>query len=449
MAKAQREPASIPVPPQSLDAEESVLGAMMLSERAIASVSEIVSDTDFYRESHGRIYRAALALWAKGEPVDAITLTDELERGGELEQAGGRARIHELAAIVPASGNASHYARIVHESATLRALIRAGGDIARLGWEGVGEPVELVDQAEQIIFELGRNRDVSEAAYLSELLKESFQRLAHLYESGEELTGISSGFRDLDKLLLGLQPATLVVVAARPSVGKSAFALALCAHAALVDERPVALFTLEMSRQEVVQRLIAAEAKVELQRIRSGRLTADDWSRVTLACDRLSKAPLIVDDNSLPTALEIRAKARRLKAKHPDLALVCVDYLQLLTPGVQAENRVQEVAQITRSLKLLARDLELPVIALSQLSRAVEQRHDKRPLLSDLRESGTIEQDSDVVIFLYRDELVVKETEEPGVAEVIVAKHRNGPTATIRLAFLKRYARFADLASES
>jgi replicative DNA helicase len=446
-AMAQAVPTA-PVPPQSLDAEESVLGAMMLSAGAIAAVSEILDDRDFYRESHARIFRAALALYAKGEPVDAITLVDELEERGELEDVGGRARIHELAALVPTTTNASHYARIIREAATLRGLIRAGGEIARLGWDGVGEPTELVDQAEQILFALSQQRVTGDFAHIEALLKESFERITALYESGADVTGVPSGFRDLDRLTSGFQRGNLIVVAARPSMGKSALGLCMAANVAVRHELPVAVFTLEMSKEEVTQRLMCSEAKVESQRLRTGRLAADDWPRLTAACDKLAKAPIFVDDTGSVTMMEIRSKARRLKSKHPDLALIVVDYLQLMTSGTSAENRVQEVSQISRNLKLLARDLDLPILAMSQLSRAVEQRHDKRPILSDLRESGSIEQDADLVAFLYRDEYYnPEETDQQGIAEVILAKHRNGPTDTVKLSFLKRYAKFADLAA--
>lgn len=436
-----------PVPPQSLDAEEAVLGAMLLSTGAIAAVTEILEDGDFYRESHARLYRAALALYAKGEPVDAITLVDELEERGELENVGGRARVHELAALVPTTGNASHYARIIRETATLRGLIRAGGEISRLGWDGVGEAPELVDRAEQIVFALSQQRVSGDFAHIETLLKESFERITALYESGVDITGMPSGFRDLDRLTSGFQPGNLVIVAARPSMGKSAFGLCIAANLAVRHRIPVAVFTLEMSKAEVTQRLMCSEAKVESQRLRTGRLAADDWPRLTAACDKLAKAPIFVDDTGSVTMMEIRSKARRLKSKQPELGLIIVDYLQLMTSGTTAENRVQEVSQISRNLKLLARDLELPILAMSQLSRAVEQRHDKRPILSDLRESGSIEQDADLVGFLYRDDYYNDESELQGLAEMILAKHRNGPTDTVKLSFLKRYAKFADLAA--
>jgi replicative DNA helicase len=436
-----------PVPPQNLDAEESVLGAMMLSPGAIGAVSEVLSPSDFYRESHARIYRAALGLYGKGEPVDAITLVDELDARAELEEIGGKVRVHELAALVPAASNAAHYARIVREMATLRGLIRAGQEIARLGIEREGETAELVDRAEQVVFELAQSRVSSEFSHIEELLKESFERITQLYEQGVDVTGAPSGFRELDQLTSGFQPGNLIILAARPSMGKSGLGLCIAANLAVRQGVPVALFTLEMSKSEVTQRLMCSEAKVESQRLRNGKLAPEDWSRLTGACDKLAGAPIYVDDTGSITMMEIRSKARRLKSREPALGLIVVDYLQLMTSGSTAENRVQEVSQISRQLKVLARDLDVPIVAMSQLSRAVEQRHDKRPILSDLRESGSIEQDADLVFFIYRDEYYnPDETDQQGLAEVHLAKHRNGPTGQVKLSFLKRFAKFADLA---
>ncbi len=435
------------VPPQNLEAEEAVLGAMLLSETAIGAVTEILDASDFYRGSHGTVYRTCLALWAKGEPVDAITLANELEERGELEQIGGTARVAELAALVSATANVEHYARIVKETATLRGLIRAGQEIARLGRERVGATSELVDQAEQIVFDLSQERVRGDFAHIGPLLTESFERITKLYEAGADVTGIPCGFRELDRLTSGFQPGNLVILAARPSMGKSALGLCIAANLGVRSQIPVALFTLEMSKAEVTQRLMCSEAKVESERVRSGKLTQEDWPRLTAACDKLMKAPIYVDDTGSITMMELRSKARRLKARQPDLGLIIVDYLQLMTSGGTAENRVQEVSQISRNLKVLARDLDVPILALSQLSRAVEQRHDKRPILSDLRESGSIEQDADLVFFVYRDEYYNgEESDQQGLAELILAKHRNGPTDSVKLSFLRRYAKFADLA---
>jgi replicative DNA helicase len=435
-------------PPQNLEAEESVLGAMLLSPTAVGTVSEILDASDFYRESHAKMYRAALGLWSKGEPVDAITLANELDERGELEAAGGQSRVAELAALVPSTSNVEHYARIVKEMATLRGLVRAGQEIARLGQDRPGETVDLVDRAEQIVFELAQQRVTGDFTHIETLLKESFERITQLYEAGAEITGIPTGFRELDLVTSGFQPGNLVILASRPSMGKSSLGFCMATNLAVRHEVPVALFTLEMSKAEVTQRMMCSEAKVELQRLRTGRLAPDDWPRLTTACDRLTKAPVYVDDTGSTTIMEVRSKARRLKAREPSLGLVLVDYLQLMTSGATAENRVQEVSQISRALKVLARDLDVPILAMSQLSRAVEQRHDKRPILSDLRESGSLEQDADLVFFIYRDEYYLgEESDQQGIAEVILAKHRNGPTGTVKLSFLRRYAKFADLAS--
>jgi replicative DNA helicase len=298
------------------------------------------------------------------------------------------------------------------------------------------------------VFDLSQQRVTTEFAHVAELLKDSFETITKLYEAGSDITGTPSGFRDLDRLTSGFQPGNLVIIAARPSMGKSALALCMASNVSVRYGMPVALFTLEMSKAEVTQRLMCAEGKVESQRLRTGKLATDDWPRLTAACDKLAKAPIYVDDTGSITMMEIRSKLRRLKSREPDLGLVIVDYLQLMTSGTTVENRVQEVSQISRSLKVLARDLDVPIIALSQLSRAVEQRHDKRPILSDLRESGAIEQDADVVMFVYRDEYYNPEdTESAGIAEVILSKHRNGATGSEKLAFQKRYAKFADLAA--
>jgi len=450
MATPAQALAATPIPPQNLDAEESVLGAMMLSSGAIGAVSEIVDASDFYRESHGNIYRSIIGLYGRGEPVDAITVVDELDQLGTLEHVGGAGRVHELAALVPAAANAAHYARIVHEMATLRGLIRAGNDIARLGFERPGETVELVDRAEQIVFDLSQQRVSGEFTHIDELLKDSFERITLLMEAGEDVTGTASGFRDLDRLTSGFQPGNLIIIAARPSMGKSALALCMAANVAVRHEKPVALFTLEMSKSEVTQRLMCAEGRVESQRLRTGKLAPDDWPRLTAACSQLQKAPIYVDDTGSITMMEIRSKLRRLKMREPNLSLVIVDYLQLMTSGTSVENRVQEVSQISRSLKVLARDLDVPIVALSQLSRAVEQRHDKRPILSDLRESGSIEQDADLVMFVYRDEYYnPDDTESAGIAELILSKHRNGPTGIEKLSFQRRFAKFSDLAAVS
>jgi replicative DNA helicase len=332
--------------------------------------------------------------------------------------------------------------------ATLRGLIRAGQEIVRLGQEREGEVSDLVDRAEQIVFELGQKRATSDFSHIETLLKESFERITHLYEAGAEITGVPSGYRELDLMTSGFQPGNLIILAARPSMGKSGLGLCMAANLGVRHQTPVALFTLEMSKSEVTQRMMCSEAKVESQRLRTGRLAPDDWPRLTAACDRLMKAPIYVDDAGSISIMELRSKARRLKSREPALGLIVVDYLQLMASDRNVESRVQEVSQISRALKVLARELEVPILAMSQLSRAVEQRHDKRPILSDLRDSGSIEQDADLVFFIYRDEYYLgEESDQQGIAEVILAKHRNGPTGMVKLSWLRRYAKFADLAA--
>jgi replicative DNA helicase len=434
-------------PPQNPEAEESVLGAMLISPGAMAAVVEVVRPSDFYKHSHGLIFKAAIELYARGEPVDALTVADYLDKQGDLEAAGGKIRIFELANLVPATANVSHWARIVRELSTLRGLIETGQRISRIGWERNGETIDLVDEAERLVFELSQQRVTGEFTHIEQLLKESFERITQLYEAGVDVTGTPSGYRDIDRLTSGFQPGNLIIIAARPSMGKSALALCMAANLGVRQGIPVGMFTLEMSKSEVTQRLMCSEAKVESQRLRTGKLAPDDWPRLTAACDKLAKAPIYVDDTGSINMMEIRSKSRRLKSRHPDLGLIVVDYLQLMSSAGTPENRVQEVSQISRALKILARDLEVPIVALSQLSRAVEQRTDKRPILSDLRDSGSIEQDADLVAFIYRDEYYNDESDQQGLAEVILAKHRNGPTDSVKLSFLKRYAKFADLAA--
>lgn len=434
------------VPPQALDAEERVLGAMLLSPKAVDAVSEAIAPGDFYRKSHATIYAAAVSLYSRGEPVDAVTVVDELERRGELEDVGGRVRINELAALVPATSNVRHYARIVTDTATRRHVIRAGQEIARLGFEQDGLAAdEMANAAAEIALSAITDRARPDLVTPADLLGRVISELGDLQGRGGGVIGLPSGLTDLDRITAGLQPGNLVVLGARPSVGKSALALGIVRRTGVRATLPTLVFSLEMSRDEVMHRLLAAEAIVDLHKLRTGRLDVAEWGKVHHAASRLQGAPIHVDDSPMPGMVEIRARARALRARHPDLALVVVDYLQLIhEPG--DESRVQEVSKITRALKALARDLHVPVLALSQLSRNVESRHDKRPMLADLRESGTIEQDADIVIFVYRDEVYYEDTEDAGVAELHVAKARNGPTGTARVAFYAPSASFLDLA---
>ena len=441
-----------PVPPHSLDAEETVLGAMMLAQSAVDAVQDVLKPdgSEFWRESHGCMYRSMLALVARGIPVDALTVADQLDKDGTLTEAGGIGKVQEIASLVPAEANAAHYARIVAEMATLRGLIAAGTAIVRLGWDRPGETGELVDQAEQMVFSLAHARVRSELAPVGVDLDDTWRQLEQLAKDGRTVIGVPSGLAELDRLTSGFQPGNLIVVGARPAMGKSGLVSTIAAHVALRVGSPVALFTLEMTRREIHHRLIAAEARVDLLKLRNGSLDSNDWASVTRTMGVLADAPLFVEDNSAITMLELRSQARKFAARHPDLALVIVDYLQLLSLGAKAENRTQEVSQLSRSLKLLAGELGVPVIALSQLNRQVEQRHDKRPLMSDLRESGSVEADADVIILMFRDEVYAPEDAEmdgtAGVCELNIAKHRNGPTDMVKVAFLAKHASFGNLA---
>ena len=435
------------LPPQDLDAEESVLGAMLLNEQAVLAVSEIISDPgDFYREAHGTVYRAILALLARSEPIDAVTVSDELERMGAIEDVGGRGFVFGLSSSVTVATNARSHAQIVHDLAVLRRVAAAGLEIAELGYGRQGDVRDILDRAEAAIFDVSQARTTSEIVPIAGLLGDEVQRIEAAAEH-RGLTGAPSGLRDLDKITSGFQKSNLIILAARPAMGKTSMALGIARHLGVAAQVPVVVFSLEMSREEVAQRFISTEAKVDSTRMRSGDVREEDWTRIVDACNRLSGAPIYVDDTAGINLMEIRSKTRRLKMREPDLGLVIVDYLQLMSSGSNEENRVQEISQISRQLKVLARDLDVPVIALSQLSRAVESRTDKRPLLSDLRESGSIEQDADVVMFIYRDDYYNKEaSEKPGQAELIVAKHRNGAVGHVDLAFMPHYTTFADLA---
>jgi replicative DNA helicase len=434
------------VPPHSIQAEESLLGAMLLSRDAIAAAIEVVSADDFYKPVHGHVYDAITALFGQGEPVDPVTVADQLRRAGLLDAVGGPAALVTLQAGTPAVGSAARYGRIVEEHAMLRRLIGVAGEIAELGYEPPDDVAMAVDRAESLVFDVAQRRVTDSMAPLRELLEQKLDHLEMLYERGESITGVPTGYTDLDERLAGLQPSNLVIVGARPSMGKTSFALGIAAHAALEAQTPVLFFSLEMSHLELTQRLLCAEARVDATRMRNGRLHESDWPKISHAVGRLAEAPMYIDDNPHLTVMEIRAKARRLKSRAGGLGLIIIDYLQLMTGRHNAENRQVEVSEMSRGLKILARELEVPVVALSQLSRNLEMRADKRPQLADLRESGSLEQDSDVVMFIYREELYNPETPDRGTAEIIVSKHRNGPTGAVQLVFHDRYTRFADMA---
>ena len=434
------------VPPHSIQAEESLLGAMLLSRDAIAVAVEAVAADDFYKPVHGHVYDAITALFGQGEPVDPVTVADQLRRAGLLDAVGGPAALVTLQAGTPSVGSAARYARIVEEHAMLRRLIGVAGEIADIGYEPPDDVAMAVDRAESLVFDVAQRRVTDSMAPLRELLEQKLDHLEMLYERGESITGVPTGYTDLDERLAGLQPSNLVIVGARPSMGKTSFALGIAAHAALEAQTPVLFFSLEMSHLELTQRLLCAEARVDATRMRNGRLHESDWPKISHAVGRLAEAPMFIDDNPHLTVMEIRAKARRLKSRAGGLGLIIIDYLQLMTGRHNAENRQVEVSEMSRGLKILARELEVPVVALSQLSRNLEMRADKRPQLADLRESGSLEQDSDVVMFIYREELYNPETPDRGTAEIIVSKHRNGPTGAVQLAFLDHYTRFANMA---
>jgi replicative DNA helicase len=446
MAQAQ----TAHVPPQNLEAEESVLGAMMVSEGSIAPVFLEVRlrDDDFYRDRHRVVFGAIKSLYERSEPVDVLTVSEHLSQRGELDQAGGKDLVSTLASTVPAPGNARHYAQIVKQNALLRRLLGAAQTIQQSVHERDGEPEALVEDAERLLFRVAHEDRASDFRSVADILEEEIDRLEQLAKGDAELTGVASGFRDLDKITGGFQAGNLIVIAARPAMGKSACVTNIAEHVASKQGKPVAFFSLEMSEAELAHRFIACRARISSDRLRRGKVATKDWPAVVRACNELEQAPLWIDDSSDLGLLDVRAKARRLHASEGGLGVVIVDYLQLMRPEDPRQNRVEQVGQISRGLKILARELDVPVIAISQLSRAPEQRPDKRPILSDLRESGNIEQDSDLVSFLYRDEYYDSESEDHGVAELIIRKNRNGPVDTVRLAFLPHYPGFVNLSRQ-
>ena len=426
------------MPPQNLEAEESVLGAMMLSSEAIADVVEVVQADDFYRSVNGRIYDVLRGLYARGEPVDIVTGIEALKRAGILDDVGGPLYMRDLVEQVPTPASAQHYARIVSQTALLRRLIGAAADIMDMAYAAPADPEGVADDAEQRIYDVARREDADEVAILRDLVDQAMVDLENIQNRDTAYTGLPSGFRDLDDLTSGLQPGNLIVIAARPGVGKSSLATNIARNVA-IGRHPVALFSLEMSRYEIGMRLLCSEAKVAWDRIRNKRVGPDDWSRVVQAAEVLHDVPLHIVDAGNVNIVDIRAKARRMRTGRQGLELIIVDYLQLMSHTRRVDNRQQEIAEISRGLKMLAKELSIPVIAVSQLNRDPERRQDKRPQLSDLRESGAIEQDADVVMFIHRDDL---DPAKKGLADLIVAKHRNGPTGTIPLTFLPHLTQF-------
>jgi replicative DNA helicase len=435
-------------PPQDIAAEQCVLGGMLLSKDAIADVVEILKSNDFYRPLHATIFDAILDLYGRGEPADAITVAAALADSGDLGRVGGAPYLHTLISTVPTAANASYYARIVGERAVLRRLVEAGTRIVQLGYgsgSGGRDVDDLVDLAQQAVYDVTERRVSEDFAVLADMLQPTLDEIEAVGAQGGVMTGVPTGFTDLDRLLNGLHAGQLVIVAGRPGLGKSTASMDFARNAAVRHNLASAIFSLEMSKVEIVMRLLSAEARVPLHVLRSGQLSDDDWTKLARRMGEISEAPLFVDDTPSMNLMEIRAKARRLKQRH-DLKLIVVDYLQLMTSPKRTESRQQEVADLSRGLKLLAKEVECPVIAVSQLNRGPEQRTDKRPQLSDLRESGSIEQDADVVILLHRDDYYDKESPRAGEADFIVAKHRNGPTDTVTVAAQLHLSRFVDMA---
>lgn len=443
------------IPPHAVDIEEQILGAMLLEKESIAKVIEVLDAEAFYAERNKKIYQAILALFDRSEPADSITVSEELRRRGQLEAVGGQTFVVELTLKVATAANVEYHARIVLEKAIMRKLIGESTTIASRAYNQTEDAFELLDEAEQSIFKISEWRLKRTFISMDRALHDTLEMLEKIHGTHEGVTGVPTGFRDLDTLTGGWQNSDLIIIAGRPSSGKTAFALSLAANASLHKSKPMAvgIFSLEMSMQQLIMRLLCAEARVDAHAVRTGRLPEEDWRRLSLAAGRLAKARMFIDDTASLGILELRAKARRLRAEH-EVGVIIVDYLQLMQGPRSAENREKEISAISRSLKALAKELNIPVIALSQLSRAVEGRTDKRPILSDLRESGAIEQDADVVMFVHRPEMYVdpksdKATDVQGRAEIIVGKQRNGPIDDVMLAFVHRYARFENLAPVS
>ncbi|MBA2278430.1 MAG: replicative DNA helicase [Chloroflexia bacterium] len=431
------------LPPHNVDAEQSVIGSVLIDRDAIIRIASYVKPDDFYISANGRIYQAILDLYNRREPTDFITLSDELERKNLLDEIGGIGYLSSLLNTVPTAVHVEYYGRIVERTATLRRLIDAGTRIVGIGYRDDVPTEEALDSAERTLFQVSQRRTTQDFVSIAEVLDRFFDQIEYLQQHRGDVVGVPTGFADLDQLTGGLQRSDLIVLAARPSMGKTALALGLAYGAAVQHGKTVGIFSLEMSAEQLVQRLLATETGVDSHRLRLGQIDDSEWERISRALGRLAEAPIFIDDSANAGVMDVRSKARRLQAEH-GLDMVIVDYLQLMT-GRRSDNRVQEISEITRGLKGLARELNVPVIALSQLSRAVESRADHRPMLSDLRESGSIEQDADIVMFIFRDDKYDENSEKKGIAEIIVAKHRNGPVGSINLRFFERTARFADL----
>ena len=431
-------------PPQNISAEQAALGSMLLQEDAILHSVDILRPEDFYKKAHQIIFKCILELFEKSRGVDLVTLTEELNRINLLEEIGGVTYLTNLINSVPTAANIEYYIKIIEEKSILRNLINSATKIISMGYEEKEDAKVLLDKAEHLVFEISQRNIRQSFVPIKELITDSYEKIEDLYHREEFITGVSSGFDEFDEITTGFQPSEFIVIAGRPAMGKTAFCMSIAQYASISKNTPVAIFSLEMSKSQLVQRMLCSEARIDAQNLRKGRLAEKDWAPLSNAAGRLASAPIFIDDTAGITCLEIKAKARRLKAQY-NLGLVIIDYLQLISSSGRIENRQQEISEISRSLKGLARELNVPVIAVSQLSRAVEQRIERRPRLSDLRESGAIEQDADLVVFIYREEYYKPKTEKKGIAEVIIGKQRNGPTGKVELTFVKEYAKFENL----
>ena len=432
------------IPPHNLEAEQAVLGCMLLDSDVIPTVTELLKNEDFYRADNKEIFEAIIDLSERAQPVDLITVSEQLKLRGTLDNVGGLDYLANITSAVPTTANARHYTKIVEEKALLRRLIKASSEITNMGYEASEEAVFVLDRAEKSIFDIMQKRSTQGFYHIKDVLLETFNRLEELYNSKSFITGIPTGFTDLDYKTAGLQNSDLVLIAARPGMGKTAMALNIAQYAAVHKNVPVAIFNLEMSKDQIVNRMLCSEVMVDSHRMRTGKLEDDDWSKIARALGPMSEAPVYIDDTPGISVMDIRSKCRRLKLER-NLGLVIIDYLQLMQGRGKTENRQQEVSEISRSLKILAKEINVPVVTMSQLSRGPEQRTDHRPMLSDLRESGAIEQDADIVMFLYRDDYYNADTEKKNIAEVIIAKHRSGSTGTVELRWFGEYTKFANL----
>ena len=433
------------VPPQSIEAEIAVLGSMLLDKEAIDRAIELLDEASFYKTAHAKIYSTVIKLYDKNKAVDIVTLVEELRNSSALDEVGGPTYITSITSSIPTSANIEHYAKIVREKAILRNLISTATQIVSESYDATSSVDTLLDKAERMIFDITANKVETQSSSIKDIIKSSIEIIDNLYQRKENITGVATGFHDFDVMTAGLQKSDLIIIAGRPSMGKSALVSCITEHIGVVEKKPIAFFSLEMAKSQLVQRMLCSHARVDAHKVRTGFLSQSDWPKLVTAAGKLSETRIFIDDTPGISVLELRAKARRLKSQH-DIELIVVDYLQLMQGPSGSENRQQEISEISRSLKALARELNVPLIAVSQLSRAVEQRSDRRPQLSDLRESGAIEQDADLVVLLLREEYYTPTEENKGVAKVIVAKQRNGPVGNFKLAFINEYTRFEDLA---